>query len=245
LFGVSIEDAPDNIIGGTTAAERNVISGNDYHGVNILDPGATGNIVVGNYVGTDRTGAVPLGNRNDGVHVSGAANTIIGGTEAGARNVIAGNGADGVEISGDTATGNRVLSNSIFANAGVGIDLYGTNGSTPNDPDDPDTGPNNLQNFPILSSARKSASGTTTVRGKLDSTLNSTFRLQFFSNPKATDEGKTLLGSQTVSTDGSGDLSFTFSTTKAIKLGQNITATATGPGGNTSEFSAPTKVVAQ
>ena len=58
------------------------------------------------------------------------------------------------------------------------------------------------------------------------------------------DEGKTLLGSQTVSTDGLGNVSFTFSTKKAIKLRQNITATATGPGGNTSEFSLPEKVVA-
>jgi len=81
------------------------------------------------------------------------------------------------------------------------------------------------------------------VRGELDSTPNQTFRVQFFSNPKGTDEGKTFLGSQLVSTDGSGDASFTYSTKKHIMLGQNITATATGPGGNTSEFSAPKTVV--
>jgi len=69
--------------------------------------------------------------------------------------------------------------------------------------------------------------------------------VQLFSNPSGTDEGKTLLGSKSVTTNGTGNISFTFSTKKAIRLGQNITATATGPGGNTSEFSVPRKVVAQ
>ena len=109
----------------------------------------------------------------------------------------------------------------------------------------PPTTPNHLQNFPILSSAKKSAAGTTTIKGSLDSASNSTFRVQLFSNPKGTDEGKTLLGSINVSTDGSGGASFAFSTKKAIRLEQNIIATVTGPGGNTSEISAPRKVVAQ
>jgi len=142
------------------------------------------------------------------------------------------------------ATGNRILSNSIFANVQQGIDL-GADGPNANDPGDADTGANYLQTFPVLSSARKNAAGTTTVKGTLNSTPDKTFTLQFFSDPKGTNEGKTLLGSGTFSTDGSGKASFTFSTKKAIRLGQNITATATGPGGNTSEFSAPKKVVAQ
>ena len=147
-------------------------------------------------------------------------------------------------IYGDDATGNRILSNSIFSNGAIGIDLN-ADGPTANDPGDTDTGPNNLQNKPALSSAKKSATGTTTVRGTLNSTPVKTFNVQFFSNPSGTDEGKTLLGSMSVTTNGTGNVSFTFSTQKAIKLGQNITATATGPGGNTSEFSAPRKVVAQ
>jgi hypothetical protein len=69
--------------------------------------------------------------------------------------------------------------------------------------------------------------------------------VQFFSNPKGADEGKTLLGTQSVTTDGSGNASFAFSTKKQVRLGQNITATATGPGGNTSEFSPPKKVMEQ
>jgi len=149
-----------------------------------------------------------------------------------------------VAIYGDDATGNRILSNSIFSNGAIGIDLN-ADGPTANDPGDTDTGPNNLQNKPALSSAKKSATGTTTVRGNLNSTPDKTFNIQFFSNPSGTDEGKIYLGSKSVTTNGTGNVSFTFSTKKTIRLGQNITATATGPGGNTSEFSAPRKVVAQ
>ena len=147
-------------------------------------------------------------------------------------------------IYGDDATGNRILSNSIFSNGAIGIDLN-ADGPTANDPGDTDTGPNNLQNKPALSSAKKSATGTTTVRGNLNSTPDKTFNIQFFSNPSGTDEGKIYLGSKSVTTNGTGNVSFTLSTKKTIRLGQNITATATGPGGNTSEFSAPRKVVAQ
>ena len=240
--GVKVTRASSTTIGGTTTGERNVISGNDEDGVNLFD--AEANKVAGNFIGTDKNGTAPLGNTADGVHITNAPNNTVGGTTAGERNVISGNHGSGVGIEGPDATGNRVLSNSIFANAGLGIDL-GDDGPTANDPDDADIGPNYLQNFPVLSSAKKYAADTTTVRGTLDSTPNSTFRVQLFSNPSGMNEGKTLLGSQTVSTNGAGDASFTFSTQKEIRLGQNITATATGPGGNTSEFSAPRKVVAQ
>ena len=240
--GVLVSRADGTIIGGTTAGERNVISGNDEEGVTLFDAAAN-NKVAGNYIGTDKNGTAPLGNTGDGVHINNAPNNTVGGTTSMARNVISGNHGRGVGIEGPDATGNRVLSSSIFANGLLGIDLN-DDGLTPNDPDDTDIGPNFLQNFPVLSSAKKNSTGTTTVRGKLNSTPNSTFRVQFFSNPKGTDEGKTLLGSEIVSTDGSGDASFAFSTKKPVKLGQNVTATATGPGGNTSEFSAPKKVVA-
>jgi titin len=241
--GVFIGLAPNNTVGGTSTGARNIISANGDSGVLIFGTEARGNKVLGNYIGTDKSGAAPLGNDYSGVVISEAPANTIGGTIVGAGNVISASTLDGVEISGDTATGNRILSNSIYANGDLGIDL-GDDGLTANDPGDADTGANYLQNFPLLSSARKNASGTTTVRGKLNSTPEKTFRVQLFSNPKGTNEGKTLLGSQLVSTDGSGDATFAFSTKKPIRVGQNITATATGPGGNTSEFSAPKQVVA-
>ena len=239
---MNVSGADGTTIGGATAGERNVISGNDEDGVILFDAAAN-NKVAGNYIGTDKNGTAPLGNTGDGVHINNAPNNTVGGTTSMARNVISGNHGSGVGIEGPDATGNRVLSNSIFANGLLGIDLN-DDGLTPNDPEDADIGPNYLQNYPVLSSARKNAAGTTTVRGTLESTPHSTFRLQFFSNPKGTDEGKTLLGSQIVSTNGAGDASFAFAKKKPVRPGQNITATATGPGGNTSEFSAPKQVVA-
>jgi trimeric autotransporter adhesin len=240
-YGLTVDGA-NNTIGGEATAARNVISGNDRLGILFEDTGGGGNEVVGNYVGTDKNGTAPLGNSSFGIAIDDINNNTIGGTTAAERNVISGN-LTGVSIYGPAATGNRVLSNSIFSNAGLGIDL-GADGTTANDPGDPDTGPNNLQNKPVISSAKKGATGTTTVRGKLNSTPGKTFTVQFFSNPEGTDEGKTLLGSESVKTDGTGNFSFVFSTKKVIRLGQNITATATGADG-TSEFSAPRKVVAQ
>ena len=238
--GVNIS-APKNIIGGTTAGERNVISANAFQGVSITDPIAAGNKVLGNYIGTDKNGVAVLGNSANGVFIAYSSTNTVGGATAAGRNVISDNDGSGVSIFGAVAMGNRVLSNSIFSNGGLGIDL-GDDGPTANDPDDPDTGPNNLQNKPVLISAKKSATGTTTVKGTLNSTPDKTFNVQFFSSPEGGDEGKTFLGSMSVPTDGSGDASFTFSTKMAIKLAQNITATATGADG-TSEFSAPKKVV--
>jgi hypothetical protein len=196
---------------------------------------------------TDRekgTQSQKLGN-NYGIQVYDGSNNTIGGTTAGERNVISGNERIGVVVYGGGATGNRILSNSIFSNGLLGIDLK-DDGPTANDTGDTDTGPNGLQNKPVLSSAKKGATGTTIVKGNLNSTPGKTFQLQFFSNPEGTDEGKTLLGSKSVTTDGTGNVTLTFSTTKAIRLGQNITATATNAStGDTSEFSAPRKVVAQ
>ncbi|MGH3146596.1 MAG: Ig-like domain-containing protein, partial [Rubrobacter sp.] len=149
-----------------------------------------------------------------------------------------GNGDTGVRLS-SSGNGNRILSNSIFANGALGIDL-GPGGVTPNDLDDPDTGPNNLQNFPVLTSATTLA-GTTTVLGSLNSTPNRTFTLQFFSNPSG-EEGKTFRFQRNVTTNANGNDSFTFAVPEAVAAGQTVTASATDAQGNTSEFSAPETV---
>jgi CSLREA domain-containing protein len=237
--GVLIENASNNTIGGTRVGERNVISGNTYEGVTIS--AATGNRVTGNYVGTDKNGTANLGNGDSGVYIYDAPNNTIGGTTTAERNVISGNAVNGVSIYGGAATGNRILSNSIFANGDLGIDLN-EDGPTANDPGDKDTGANALQNKPVLSSARN-ADGKTTVRAKLNSTPSKTFRVQFFSNPSGTNEGKTFIGQKSVTTDKSGNATFTFSPASKVALGRTVTATATSPAGNTSEFSAARTVV--
>jgi hypothetical protein len=211
-------------------------------GVNLGASNATGNRVVGNHVGTDASGTQDLGNVSDGVYVGEAPNTTIGGTTAGSRNVISGNGGDGIYITGNGATGNRVLQNSIYANGGLGIDL-GDDGVTANDAGDADTGANGLQNKPVITSA-KTGGGATTVNVRLNSTPNKTYLVQFFSNPSGTNEGRVFIGQRSVTTDGSSNASFIFSPKDKVGLGRTITATATSPGGNTSEFSSPRTVVA-
>ena len=119
VYGVYINDVSGNTAGGTTAAERNIISGNDWRGVQIEGSGATGNVVEGNYIGTDVNGTADLGNTFDGLLIYGAPSNTIGGTASGARNVISGNGF-GVSISGSGATGNVVQGNYI------GTDVNGT-----------------------------------------------------------------------------------------------------------------------
>ena len=109
--GVRISDgATNNTVGGTTAGARNVLSGNAQYGVQLADGGTTGNVVAGNYVGTDATGTARLANTT-GVRLEpGADGTTIGGTAAGAGNLIAGNTGTGVSIGrpGNVVQGNRI-----------------------------------------------------------------------------------------------------------------------------------------
>jgi CSLREA domain-containing protein len=240
--GIHIYDgATNNTIGGTTDQARNVISSNSGHGVYIGDPGTSHNTLEGNYIGTDTTGLVDLGNAYNGIDVEdSASNNTIGGYAPGMRNLISGNGERGIEISGADTTGNAILANAIFGNAGLGIDL-GADGVTPNDRFDRDTGPNNLQNFPVLSKV-KTKKNSTTVEGSLASARRTTFRIEFFSNntcdPSGYGEGRTFLGSLDVTTDLGGEASFMFTLPLSLPAGYFVTATATDPGNNTSEFSA-------
>src|ERR1051325_1070262 len=77
--GVYIIGSPNNLIGGTTPAARNVISGNTQVGVLIENAGASGNLVHGNFIGTDRNGTAALGNGSDGVDIAGVGTSVAGG----------------------------------------------------------------------------------------------------------------------------------------------------------------------
>jgi CSLREA domain-containing protein len=238
LSGVTIFDAPNNTVGGTAPAARNVISGNENFGVAIQ---GDDNKVQGNYIGANRNGTADLGNTLDGVGIMGGASNTMGGA-TGARNTIAFNGSSGVTVF--SGVRNRILSNSIHSNDALGIDLGG-DGITPNDPGDPDTGPNNLQNFPVITSA-KTGRRATTIKSTFDSTPSGTSIIHYFSNPKGTrDEGKNFIGWTAVTdTDGDGIITtFLFKSARKVKPGLFVTATATDDTtGDTSEFSAPRKV---
>jgi CSLREA domain-containing protein len=240
--GVAIQDSRSNTVGGTGAGARNVISGNGQSGVLIhaLSPfnRSSGNRVEGNYIGTVANGMDPLGNSGDGVAILNGDSNTVGGTATGAGNVISGNGRSGVLIIGEDAISNRIEGNYIGSNNGLGIDLDPF-GVTENDPGDGDGGANNLQNFPVVTSAA-SGGGGTTVQGTLNSTPSTRFTLEFFSNSACDGSGHgegERFESATVLTDGGGNANFTESFPAAVPRGQFITATATDPSGNTSEFS--------
>jgi CSLREA domain-containing protein len=242
----NIADATGNVIGGTEAGAGNVISGNQGSGVFIFSVGTTNNRVEGNLIGTRKDGRSPLGNSGSGVSLSASGN-FVGGATPEAANTIAFNGEDGVTIvrnEGTEGVGNSIPRNSIFSNTDLGIDLA-DDGPTTNDFGDFDTGPNGLQNFPVLDSAR-TGSRTTTIKGTLRSVPNQTFVLRFFKNPSEEDEGKTFVGKKSVTTDadGIGPFSLRLKGAKKIPVGKAVTATATDPDGNTSEFSVPRRAVA-
>ena len=169
---------------------------------------------------------------------AGASNNSVGGTDPGDANIIAFNTSAGVAVTGDASTGNSIRGNSIFGNGALGIDL-GQDGVTPNQPGGSATGPNNLQNFPVLTSAVPSA--TTSVSGTYAGTPDSTFTLDFYANatadPSGYGQGQIYLGSTTVTTDDSGNATFVV-TGLNFTSGEAISATATDAGGDTSEFSA-------
>ena len=239
--GVHVQDTQGVLIGGTTAAARNLVAGNSNYGVWFLyrpaGPYSPRVRVQGNYIGLNTAGAA-LGNGQHGIYFQDAVPATIGGIGAGEANVIANNGADG--ISAITSAEADISANSIYDNAGLGIDLN-DDGVTANDTGDVDTGPNGLQNFPVLTSAI-SGGGTTTIQGILNSAASSAFRLEFFSDASCdasgNGEGRTYLGAQTVATDGAGNASFTASLAADVVPGQVIVTTATDPTGYTSEFSA-------
>jgi CSLREA domain-containing protein len=242
--GIAIA-APGNFVGGTAPGEGNVISGNTFIGVGVHDAIATGNRVQGNRIGTDVAGG-PLGNQYGIYLLSSSSNTIVGGPP-GAANTIAFN-QFGVLLNSSAGTGNAITGNSIFSNSGLGIDLLGAGesfGATPNDSLDADTGPNRLQNFPVLTGFSGSGS-TLAVQGLLNSAPTTGYNIHFYRNeavdPSGFGEGQTPIGVLFVQTDGQGHTSFSFPL-DSNATGQYITATATDPNGNTSEFSMASSVV--
>ena len=200
-----------------------------------IDNGGQGNQIQGNFVGVGADGVPrreifstaslrssngfgnPLGPPQP--NEPGVSFNLIGGTAAGAGNLVEFNGDGGVgvfgnlvSVSGQPNVGNAIEGNSIFENgrnngatAELGIDLANQfpypkdDGVTPNDskghgaPNDP----NNFQNFPVLT-AVTSNGATTNIAGSLTSTPSSTFRVEFFaSNPDPLSlpvEGQQFLG---------------------------------------------------
>ncbi|MEW6159808.1 MAG: FG-GAP-like repeat-containing protein [Verrucomicrobiota bacterium] len=246
FIGVHILSAPANSIGAADPAARNVLSGNLNEGLLINGGASIGNIVLGNFVGTDASGAAPLGNGGNGIRLDfqpdAPSNNVIGGTAPGQGNVIAFNGlvvgGQGVVING--GTGNSVRGNSIFLNngtAGLGIDLA-SDGPTANDVLDQDGSPNHLQNFPHIAWVRFDGSTLMVRYTTLSSPTSAAFPItvDFYVADSDAQEGQIWFGSDTI--DAANWLAG-HTSTFVVPFGgaEKIVATATDAAGNTSEFS--------
>jgi parallel beta-helix repeat protein len=225
----------DNTVSG------NLLSGNGRHGLEILS-GPHDNTIVLNKIGTNVTGTGPLGNAQAGVILSNPGANVIGALTPALGNTIAFNGTSGIAYFEGTAP-NVFGANRIHSNGWLGIGFAG-DAVTANDPQDTDTGPNDLLNFPVLTSAVGSTTGTT-VEGTLSSIPGATFAIQVFSNascdPSGYGEGEVFEGMTTVTTDspgGNGSFTVTLPGDLTGRFVTATTSTSLTTGGMTSEFSA-------
>ncbi len=232
--GVLIESS-GNIVGGAADGAGNVISANLQNGVRLR---GDGNAVQGNAIGTDPQNSMPVPNGADGVRIQSSGN-IIGGSADGAGNLIAHNSNNGVRIT--SGTGNTVSQNTTFENGDLGIDLANQGPNANDAPDDPDTGPNNLQNTPTITSALILGANLEIVYSVPSSVDNAAYPItvEFFLADSDGEEGETFLGSHEYSAPGDASVSLLIG---PVVDGSNIVATATDAAGNTSEFSAAVPV---
>jgi len=254
--GVRLLASENTILGGPIAGAGNVISGNRGDGVFATRATIVSNIIgmarnkkdivpnVGNGITAVTDGALQIGAVNQGNVISynlGFGIDIGGTATVAARsielNTIRFNKRGGIRLRDNARQ--TIRQNKIGFNTGLGIDLGG-DGVTLNDTGDPDTGPNLRQNFPALNAFVLSATELT-VRGTLNSAPNTTYTLDFYvsteADPTGYGEGDAYLGTITVHTDAGGNASFAASLPPQGTSLNVVTATATDPAGNTSEFS--------
>lgn len=250
----------DIVIGGTTAAARNVISGNQAYddgspggapGITIHD-GSYNVTIQGNYVGLGADGVTAVGNESNGIDVNNGDatppgptyNVLVGGTTAGAANTVAHNGNMGIAVNTD-GTKAALLRNVIFNNGNLGIGFgFGTS-PTSNDANDTDSGPNDYLNFPRLSNTSE-ADGNTKIFYRLDVPAGA-YRIEFYDNdtadPSGHGEGQTFLGTTDVVSSGTGIQDYTYTLTGVTGINALAMTTtkidASTPSGfsMTSEFS--------
>jgi hypothetical protein len=224
--------AASNIIGGAISGAGNVISG-VYLGLFAGDPGTSGNLLQGNFFGTDLSGTNALGNAyNNMEFAGGASGNEVGGINPGDGNTIAfSDFGSGVALFDEATTNEVVRGNSIFSNGGGGIYLAGYTVHPGFQ-----AGPNVWQNYPMVTNAFGYGSATV-VAGTLNSLSGQAYSIDFYRTTTDDDEGQVYLGTTTVTTDGSGNAIFSCTNSAGNYSGQYITATATSAEGDTSEFS--------
>ncbi len=218
--GILLDGAAGNTIGGETALAGNVIAGNAGAGIRITNKdSATKNAILGNRIGVGADGTTLIANGDFGIRVEGSIGNTIGSLKG--PNVFAGNVGAGIGVFG--GTGVSIAYNSFFAT--LGIDLAG-DGATANDPGDADTGPDSLQNYPVLGTPTV-IKGKATVPGTLDTGPGS-YTIVLYSSP-GTDspaQGRTVIGTASVKIAQAGIAPFTVAVKSAPPAGSKLTAVA-------------------
>lgn len=237
--GIRVTDARSGFLGSVSGG-RNVISGNESHGIAIIGVTGCDLKIRNNAIGTGPQGVLEVGNGGSGVFVSSTVPTalVIGGLTPGQRNFIGFNGGDGITVTGATSTRIVWLGNLIFGNGDIGIDLN-DDGVTNNDfgpPHDTDSGPNGKQNFPDLLTLEAGTSASLTFT--LATTASGTFTAEFFA---LTTTGRMrFLARQTgIATDGNGEFTSGDVILGPVGLGESVVAVLIDETtGDCSEFSA-------
>ena len=227
--GIDINGSNSNLIGGTLDFHYgNAIGANGGSGV-FVHAGSAGNRIIGNLVGL--IFAVSQPNGIDGVWLDASSGNLIQG------NLLGNNTFNGVSVSSG-ATGDAISRNYTVGNGNLGIDL-GLDGATPDDAGDVDGGDNLRQNFPLIS-GYLNAPGTVTIGGSLPSAANTVYTVEFFANTSCDGsgfgEGAPYLGAKKIKTGPGGTVTFSVKLKTSGSV-SHISATATDPAGNTSEFS--------
>jgi titin len=245
--GIYVQDVSANQIGGSVTGAGNLIAANNARGIWLNN--ASGNIVQGNFIGTKADGTSALGNVWHGIDIDvGSTNNTVGGSAAGAGNRIAFAQSvyAGVRVRNGSMN-NLISGNAIFSNGALGIDLGNNGVNTIYDCESgvPAAAANAGQNFPVLANAY-SGSGTR-IRGTLDSSPDKTYLLQFFASPAGESsgygEGQVFLGQTNFTLGAMCSSNFTVFLPVSVPANWVVTATATSPANNTSEFSAWVPVV--
>ncbi|HWO56141.1 MAG TPA: thrombospondin type 3 repeat-containing protein [bacterium] len=243
-------DASDNIlIGGYQTADRNLIAGHPQYGIVVYGAGAQNNTIAGNWIGLSDDGGA-LSNGLGGILLLGAQSNTIGGIASGA-NRIAYNGGPGVIVDnlGSDGLGNLIVYNEIRDHSRLGIDLN-YDDVTANDSADADSGPNQLQNYPVCTLATYFPDDDELrLRGFINTNPGASVRIDVYANdacdPLGHGEGQYYLGSFNLITDASGlaDFDTVLVPGAGSLVGHAVTATATRSS-NTSEFSQCVEVYA-
>jgi hypothetical protein len=224
----------NNIIGGTIPLARNVISGNST-GIYLY---SGDNFIWGNLLGTGRDGTTPLPNSYGMVVGFSSSGNAIGGIAPGEPNLIAFNNYDGIMVAGSTPLDNRLRGNIYYNNGDLAIDLN-DDGVDTNDIGDSDGGANGTQNYPVLNGISNSDVLAVTLNSKANTIYDIDIYRTSDCDPSGHGEGQEVVYRNTYQTGGNGQVNINLSTTFwSISPGDYLTALATDPNGNTSEFSA-------